>query len=102
MNKLQKDQKYLPDFLKDFHDQKDVFKLIDKYIVSKMDTGPSKMPNWVEAHIYTIDAFLWIMAFYGYKLQKSRVDAEYGDLQSDIDRMKDEDVRIFKKLLESR
>ena len=78
---------YLPDFLKDFRDQKDVFKLIEKCIVSRKREDPkdrTDCPSWVDAHIYTIDVFLWAMGFYGYKLQKCRIKANYGDLDAGI------------------
>lgn len=60
--------RYLPDEIKDFHDQKDLFKEIfrtygveDRYDIT-----------WVDAHCFVIDTFLWHMARKGYKLQKIR------------------------------
>jgi len=66
--------KHLPEFLRDFHDQKDIFKTIhQKY------QNPNKPPNvnWIDAHIYTVDWFLWYMASHGYTLQKSRADQNF-------------------------
>lgn len=95
--------RYLPDFLKDFHDQKDLFKLIDKTIVSKKRNGESVInyPNWVAAHIYTIDIFLWVMDFYGYKLQKIRGRKIIPSLQKDIDEMKKQEAKQFINILKS-
>ena len=66
------DHENLPDFMKDFHDQKDLFKAIytqygegnNKELLSKV--------NWIDAHCFTIDVFLWWMGMHGYKLQKIR------------------------------
>ena len=65
-------QENLPDFLKDFHDQKDFFKAIyEQYSNSNSKELLSRV-NWVDAHCFTIDVFLWWMGKHGYKLQKSR------------------------------
>ena len=62
--------KYLPSFLRDFHDQKDLFKSI--YHIYEIDgSEPHDIP-WVNAHIFVIDKFLWFMASRGYTLQKTR------------------------------
>lgn len=64
-------KEYLPDFLKDFHDQKDLFKAIHQ--LYKDNESLQKMPNsWVDNHIFVIDYFLWFMGQHGYKLQKVR------------------------------
>jgi len=62
---------HLPDFMKDFHDQKDLFKAI----YGQWKDGETKVledVNWVDAHVFTIDYFLWWMGHNGYKLQKIR------------------------------
>lgn len=61
---------FLPDELKDFHDQKDFFKSMH-YLVQDNE-GVESIPNWVNGHIYIIDFFLFFMAARGYKLQKIR------------------------------
>lgn len=59
----------LPDFLRDFHDQKDFFKAIHTHY--SKEGLENKIPgNWVDNHIYTIDFFLWFMALHGYRLQR--------------------------------
>lgn len=62
-------EKMLPYFMRDFHDQKDLFKSIET-LYSKSE---NKMPgNWIDNHVFTIDWFLWFMADHGYTLQKYR------------------------------
>jgi len=60
---------HLPENMRDFHDQKDLFKSID---ILYQDSPHENMPNWVQGHQYTIDWFLWFMASRGYTLQRCR------------------------------
>jgi hypothetical protein len=78
---------YLPDLLKDFHDQKELFKAIHQ--LYKDNESLRKMPNsWVDNHIFVIDYFLWFMGQHGYKLQKVRKKGvQFYDLQKTIDEM---------------
>jgi hypothetical protein len=76
-----KSAKYLPDFMRDFHDQKDLFKTIHE-LVSEHDG--TKAISWRDAHIYTIDVFLWFMARRGYTLQRSRVKCDFLDIHQTI------------------
>lgn len=73
-------QGHLPEFLKDFHDQKDFFKAIyAQYSEGKAKKLLSEV-NWIDAHCFTIDVFLWWMGVHGYKLQKARKrDVEFYD-----------------------
>lgn len=74
---------YLPDFLKDFHDQKDAFKCVHETIrIENHDY--CKDISWVEGQCYVIDIFLWWAARYGYKLQKTKANVEFRDLDEDI------------------
>lgn len=66
---------YLPDFMRDFHDQKDLFKAVDEVKQRSVErNGGSYMRDlsWSDAHVYTVDIFLWMMARHGYTLQRSR------------------------------
>lgn len=72
---------HLPKFMRDFHDQKDLFKTIDRRV---LNTSADKI-NWVDAQIYTIDTFLYFMARRGYTLQKSRADVDFRDIEADIE-----------------
>lgn len=60
---------HLPEFIKDFHDQKDLFKTIQKW-ADGQNSFNDLSNSWVENQIFTIDYFLWCMALHGYKLQK--------------------------------
>ncbi len=61
---------YLPEFLRDFHDQKDFFKSM--HFLYQDSEGAEKKPKWSDGCIYTIDWFLWFTASRGYTLQKCR------------------------------
>jgi hypothetical protein len=77
------DFRYLPKELRDFHDQKDLFKRIQETVTEKDDELQEL--NWVMAHIYTIDRFLWFMAAHGYTLQRSRQKVQFADLKATLD-----------------
>jgi len=70
---------YLPRPIRDFHDQKDLFK--NMHIVYRDSESATKVPNWVNGQIYVIDWFLWYMASRGYTLQKSRKKVEFMDMK---------------------
>ena len=96
-----KSLEYLPDFMKDFHDQKDLFKAIHE--LYKDNESLKKMPqSWVDNHIFVIDYFLWFMGQHGYKLQKVRKrDVLFCDLQNTINEMRDRRIKSFTELLSS-
>lgn len=73
------DQKHLPEFMRDFHNCKDLFRGIAEYIVLE-DDHPAKDVNWRQAQCYTIDVFLWFMARHGFTLQRSRAKQNFDDL----------------------
>lgn len=60
---------YLPEFLRDFHDQKDFFKALSMTFKA---TPELEFHTWVSNHIFTVDHFLWFCGIHGYTLQKSR------------------------------
>lgn len=68
---------HLPHFMRDFHDQKELFKSIHE----AYRLEPTSMPNWTQAHIYTVDWFLWYMGQRGYTLQKSRAKVKFKKLK---------------------
>lgn len=74
---------YLPEPLRDFHDQKEVFKLIHEVTdVSKNDIAAKV--DWVAGQVYVIDVFLWFMARRGYTLQRSRKRLLFRELEADV------------------
>jgi hypothetical protein len=72
LDEYMENQENLPEFLKDFHDQKDFFKSIFNQYKDSNAKETLQNINRVDAHIFTIDVFLWWMGRHGYKLQKSR------------------------------
>lgn len=64
-----KEVEHLPDFLRDFHNQKDFFKTIDETFKKCPEL---ESHTWVSNHIYTLDYFLWFCGIHGYTMQKSR------------------------------
>lgn len=75
MNKME----YLPQWLRDFHHQKDIFKTIHASLKVE-DHAEAKRVDWVAGHCYVIDVFLWFMAQHGYTLQKSRQAVHFKQL----------------------
>lgn len=78
-----KSGEYLPEPLRDFHDQKEVFKAMHE-IVRETPGALVKRPNWMEGQCYVIDVFLWFMARRGWTLQRTRRDGEFRDLNADV------------------
>jgi hypothetical protein len=83
MNEWLRTGKYLPEPLRDFHDQKDVFKAIHESIYVEGHEY-AKSVDWVAGQCYVIDIFLWWMAKRGYTLQRTRRRDEFRDLSADV------------------
>lgn len=88
---------YLPEFMRDFHDQKDVFKAMHNTITNANENG-----NPRDGQIYVVDTFLWYMARCGYTLQKSRKQVEFKDMGDDIERMRREVSEKFRDMLSAK
>jgi len=108
---LKQGTRYLPSFLKDFHGQKDVFKVIwDSYMKAQAlkkaqdyyHREPLNGMTWVSSHVYVIDYFLWFMALYGYTLQKDRRITPSRSLEEDIGNMRAEELGVLTKMLDNR
>lgn len=80
---------YLPHFMRDFHDQKDIFKFLDEVqernIEKNRNGDRGDSVNWRTAQVYTIDIFLWVMARHGYTLQRSRKKLPFSDIDRTIE-----------------
>ena len=75
---------HLPRVLRDFHDQKDLFKAIDEWAGHEDEKAMIKRPDWVAAQCYVIDLFLRYMAIHGYTLQRARHAGELHDLSTTL------------------
>ena len=96
IDELLNECKYMPVEFRDFHDQKDLFKLI----FSKIQI-PDELSHvsWVDAHIYTIDVFLWFMAKRGYTLQRARHNIEFIDIQEELGQENKERMEQFAEMI---
>lgn len=96
-SKLMKDGNYLPPFMRDFHDQKRLFKAIQGHYSERIKEDRLMQGlNWVMAHTYVIDLFLWFMALHGYTLQKSRAKEEFYDLAGFLKKFEQEQIELLK------
>ena len=84
-----KSGQYLPDVLRDFHDQKDIFKAMHEIVQERPD-ATIKRPDWVTGQCYVIDVFLWFMARRGYTLQRTRRRGNFRDLGADVRMVREE------------
>lgn len=73
---------HLPKFMRDFHDQKDLFKTIHETFEIKPG-GENDVP-WATGMEYVIDVFLWFMALHGYTLQRTRKRGEFRGIDERI------------------
>jgi hypothetical protein len=98
-------QKHLPEFMRDFHNCKSLFRGISEHIICE-DDHPANQVNWRQAHCYTIDVFLWFMAKHGFTLQRSRSRLEFEDLDALLDQLdsarKQASAECFAKMLEAK
>lgn len=78
LNEFLTSSEYLPPILRDFHDQKNVFKSMHHLYQDNPSAETS--PNWRDGHVYTIDWFLFFMASRGYTLQKCRKNIEFKEI----------------------
>lgn len=85
---------YMPEFMRDFHDQKEVFRAMHHIITNANENGNAR-----DGHIYVVDTFLWYMARCGYTLQRSRKAVEFRSIDEDIEKTKNDSREIFAKML---
>jgi len=98
-----KSGKYLPPILRDFHDQKDCFKWMDRFVQNKIRSGSHHLDgyNWVQFHCLTIDFFLWYMAVHGYTLQRTRKPLPFGDWKETMKAFDAEQLERLKQTLQA-
>jgi hypothetical protein len=75
---------HLPRVMRDFHDQKDLFKAMHETVDVRGHEYAGKV-DWVTGQCYVIDVFLWFMARRGYTLQRSRAKHDFMDFSNTID-----------------
>ena len=95
---------YLPQPLRDFHDQKEVFKTIWQRLLRRFESDPSTKTylggmTWPAAQIFVIDHFLWFMAAHGWTLQRSRTHVADGfdDLAAAVQKRRNEEVAVLRQ-----
>ena len=88
---------HLPDILRDFHDQKDIFRAKhEMHEASSKNNDHLKHISWIDGQCYTIDLFLWFMAQHGYTLQKCRANVEFTDIADTVKASRDRSADILK------
>lgn len=98
-------QEFLPPELRDHHAQKDVFKRVQQMVEAKRSSESASvydrdLPNWISAHIYTVDFFLWFMAMHGYTLQRARTrKLVFYDLAATIAAFKEEQTQALRRMM---
>lgn len=97
LRKWRDEQKHLPEFMRDFHNCKRLFRGISEYIEIDSD-HPAKEVNWCQAHCYTIDVFLWFMAMHGFTLQRSRARQAFESLDALLDELDQQRRQIMADL----
>lgn len=85
---------YLPEFMRDFHDQKDLFKALQEVVdranaKHENSSHRSLSASWSEYHIYTVDIFLWVLSAHGYTLQKARRKFAFRDIYEFVKEARD-------------
>ena len=93
-----KSLKYLPKFMRDFHDGKDLFKAIHS-LYSDSESLKQSDVSWVSGQIYVIDVFLWYMAKHGYTLQKTRTKLDFKDIESSVSESRNKRNNAFTQML---
>lgn len=90
--------RYLPPAMRDFHDQKDVFKAIHATVDVPGHEYAGEI-DWIAGHNYVVDIFLWFMAAHGYTLQKSRADVEFRDLRKTVEKVRSVEAERLRRAI---
>lgn len=98
LEQWRQDKKHLPEFLKDFHDQKDFFKYLHEAL-QLQDHDLLKDVSWIQNQVYTMDMLLFVLARYGWTLQRSRAHQNFDDLDAKIKEMNDYRSQQFQNIL---
>lgn len=93
-----KSGEYLPKVMRDFHDQKDLFKAMHQTIDVKEHEYAGDV-DWISGQCYVVDIFLWFMAKRGYTLQRSRKRFPFSDIETVIKDCKEIRDKAFAEAL---
>lgn len=94
-------KEYLPDWMRDFHDQKELFKKLLRTDPPKdLSFNYLEGLNPVNTHIFVVDYFLWILAAHGYTLQKTKRKDDYNDIHAYLRKAYDERIERESKVLQ--
>ena len=90
--------KHLPAFMRDFHDQKRLFKTLER-TMGRPEDGVSHggRTSWVSGMIFTIDRFLPFMAKHGYTLRHTRTDC--ADIEDTMKQFDEFEINALKNML---
>lgn len=101
VNEWMKSGDYLPPAMRDFHDQKDLFKSIHQ-LIDVEEHEYVRDVGWSTGHMYVIDIFLWFMARRGYTLQKIRTKVDgLRDLDTDLKLAREARLEAMKDIFKS-
>ncbi len=81
--------------MRDFHDQKDLF----KSVLMWAENSESHKISWVDAQCYVIDVFLQYMALHGYILKKSETKEPICDIHETIKTHRNRRTEAFNNML---
>lgn len=93
-----RDIRYLPKFMRDFHDQKDLFKAIHATTKVEKHEYCAEI-SWVSGQCYVIDIFLWFMARHGYTLQRTPAKLPFDDLTKTVQEVREHQQQQAAKAL---
>lgn len=85
IDNYRKPYSFLPEFLKDFHDQKFFFKMIHEYGTN--DVSENDVLNGIpfqHGQVMIVDYFLYILAKYGYKIQHYNQDIGFKSIYESV------------------
>lgn len=83
LDEFMKDGRYLPRFMRDFHDCKDLFKTLHRRVDVKKHPYAGSV-SWDVGQCYVVDIFLWYMAKHGYTLQRTRTQFEHPEITDTV------------------
>lgn len=95
LEEFMSENNYLPPFMQDLHDIKNIFKAIEDSIITNRRKSDNPLFSnsegnitWCQGLIYTTEIFLYFMAHHGYTLQKSKRNLPFYELEDTINEWK--------------